>query len=571
MIRNLPAKFPKHKLTEVHIGDADGGEDHLLEACACRLSAMQEFLGEKKQIVIGERGTGKTALTKLISTQKLAFANLHEKRQLVLVIDDEIDYRGIREYLRKKEANAGPDKSLAYRFIWEVFLLYRVLSFLSTAVPECKKFIELKREFASKIGLETAKPKILDLLLSHKKTVGFKVDNLGAPTPSIAPFFSLEPPVAGSDAREADYVELSAYKTQISNALQSENYVLYVLADRLDEFVVGEEYHTQRFVLEGLLECHRGYAAFKWVYLRPFMRFDLFQRLTFEKLGPEKVRSKTIELRWNATDIREFIARRLAYNYFRLFELQRLEFSIDREKLFLGQDSLSGLVDEPAKQTKFTKIAANILARSPAVKFFFGALETVGVPIRRGRTRYLTDELNRQIILTIFPESFELREVNGKLAQLGFFEFLDTHFAFGSGFVTPRTFILFLEKCFERARNYYRLNPDLEIELGNESGVYPLFHSDMISEAYEEVRKLAWDSVTGVSNEWAPFVSRLRQGRHGRSDFTFHELEEMLKEKRSKTRDFAAFGAHVGMLSCENSAAAPDDRRYSLPLLFRGD
>jgi hypothetical protein len=83
MIMNLPAEFPVTYLSKFDFGSAEASEDDLLINCACRLRAINEFLIGHKNIVLGERGAGKSALFRMIRERSLSFENKAGKKQLL--------------------------------------------------------------------------------------------------------------------------------------------------------------------------------------------------------------------------------------------------------------------------------------------------------------------------------------------------------------------------------------------------------------------------------------------------------------------------------------------------------
>ena len=73
MIQNLPKKINLKDLQNFDFGDIEANDDGLLLDSVCRTSSIIEFLIGKKNIVLGEKGTGKTALFRLLKEKKLLF------------------------------------------------------------------------------------------------------------------------------------------------------------------------------------------------------------------------------------------------------------------------------------------------------------------------------------------------------------------------------------------------------------------------------------------------------------------------------------------------------------------
>jgi hypothetical protein len=99
MITNLPNKFPVAALQAFDFGDADAQMDRLLPDCAVPTAPMVEFLMDRKDIVLGYRGTGKSALVRLLSEGKLSFKGDVGIDSSVLTLNEEFPFRLIADLL----------------------------------------------------------------------------------------------------------------------------------------------------------------------------------------------------------------------------------------------------------------------------------------------------------------------------------------------------------------------------------------------------------------------------------------------------------------------------------------
>ena len=62
MINPLPNKISSFILDEFTFGEVEPQEDLLLLPCFCKTQPIKHFLGSNKTILLGGKGTGKTAL-----------------------------------------------------------------------------------------------------------------------------------------------------------------------------------------------------------------------------------------------------------------------------------------------------------------------------------------------------------------------------------------------------------------------------------------------------------------------------------------------------------------------------
>lgn len=174
MITNLPQVFPVSKLEHFVFGDVEATTDDLLDndMCICRIRPVDEFLKGRKSIVIGERGTGKTALFRLVSSNKLSFTNDNSLRQLIIPIDEDLQFTTIKEIITSKIKITSNTDCLKYRFVWEIFLFYRILVCLEENCKLDDNLQDIVDKFREIFGNLKKKNSLIELLLSQKKTIG---------------------------------------------------------------------------------------------------------------------------------------------------------------------------------------------------------------------------------------------------------------------------------------------------------------------------------------------------------------------------------------------------------------
>lgn len=127
MIKNLPNEFPLHSLQNFSFGGPEGKDDPLLSSCPLKIRPIIEFLDENKSIVVGERGTGKTAIFRLLSEEKLKFRNDDKRTQIYIPIDEELAYRTLQGHVLSQIKDLTGKKSTSYRIVWELLFVSRCL------------------------------------------------------------------------------------------------------------------------------------------------------------------------------------------------------------------------------------------------------------------------------------------------------------------------------------------------------------------------------------------------------------------------------------------------------------
>lgn len=263
MFENLPAKFPVSNLAKFNFGTPEGKDDPLLEACALRIAPIAEFLEENKSILVGDRGTGKTAVFRLLAEGKLSFNNPENFKQIYIPIDEELGYKTLKEHVTSKIKSPLNTKDAPHRIVWELFLLSRCIEELRSDFGRTQEFKDIEEGFYKALGWQSnKKASLLDVLTQTKKTFGVKLEggNMGYVVPDF--YTSLEPARSeGEGLDSANFLDLQRYKKDINSILSSSKTVVYLLVDKLDEFVSGSDYETQMDMLQALMLCWRDYQS----------------------------------------------------------------------------------------------------------------------------------------------------------------------------------------------------------------------------------------------------------------------------------------------------------------------
>lgn len=577
MILNLPEVFPLDKLEEFTFGDVDGKNDELLlnPFCICNINATNEFLKGKKSLIVGERGSGKTALFTLVSNKTLQFQLHKGEESLIIPIDEDLQYKALKEKIISLIQTQIKDEATIFRFVWELFIIYRILlklkdEFTHNLPDDLKKAFNEFEEIFGKGKTHS----IYDVLASQKKTIGVKLDSSpqGIPVPNF--YISVEP----KDSKPTNIheeavstINVDNYKKVVQGFLDKESIVLFVLIDKLDDFVIKEEYEIQKLMIQGLLSCERSYHGYDRIRLKIFLRSDLFSKLDFEELGYDKVVSRKIDLIWNNGDIRRFMARRIAYNLMKIMKLDVLCFNVDEEKLYVDENSIDTLSYEEEKKDNLNKLV-NYLIKKIKNAFNsvrYGLVKNNTKDERKGKHITFMDDVSRQTITTLFPRNVKHKDTNGKEKDINIFEFIESHFCLNAGHTTPRIIVMFVEKCLEKSRMYYQDNPLDKVLLdGNKE--YPLIKRKIAMEGYAEFREVICDTFSKISSKWENWFNIFRANKGNKYSFTYKEIKKLLPESdETELNQFLAFLNHIGYLRCHNPHISHSDRTYISPVLFR--
>ncbi len=342
MITNLPSQFPLEKLGDFTFGDVEAANDPLLAEPLgfCDIAAVRSALEAHKSVIVGRRGSGKSALFRLLRTGELHLRAVPQKDAIVVGVQEPLDYKLLRSYIESKVATTLTDVALKYRVTWEVFLVHRCLSALKSTGNLSSELDDVLSELGRAFEVSEPAFALSEWIGAHALEIGAAFDADGA-LPLPAPYLRLEP--AGEERRisEKPFVfNLSRAKVLINEHLRAENKYLVLLIDRLDEFVSSDEYRAQKLLLQGLLECERSYHQLDRVHLRLFVREDLFARLDFSSIGSDKVSERVVELRWSPSEIRQFIAQRVTHNLLHALGVSHLRMAVNGESVVVMSSRL---------------------------------------------------------------------------------------------------------------------------------------------------------------------------------------------------------------------------------------
>lgn len=220
MIKDLPKECPLESIHLMDFGDAEARDDSLLIQCAIQLPMFREIRSGKKDIIHGYRGTGKSSMVRFLAEGTLKFEEEQGFTSKVLVVDEELEYRTIRDYLNRQIAK-GTSADLLVRLVWDILICYRAMKFIQQEISDTDSTLREKiRDIDVLFGTEKRKVGFVEVLLTHKKKIGVRLDTN---MPNIVDMYAgLEPnsPAAGEEEvsvlRIADHIKYLARVGRIS-------------------------------------------------------------------------------------------------------------------------------------------------------------------------------------------------------------------------------------------------------------------------------------------------------------------------------------------------------------------
>jgi hypothetical protein len=557
MIQNLPDKIDALVLENFNLGSGEAVKDSLLWDCYCDTPPIRSFLQDRRSLLVGAKGAGKTAVFTLLRSQKITFDETKKDSTIIIGIDEPIEYATAVSILTSYLKSKVNDPATQFRFLWEVYILYRICLALKGR-QDLQQIQQKVNTLCSIFSSERPKLTLLQVLTAAKKTVGFKV-NMSNPAFPSPDFYVSTEPSSNATAKPEDpiVVDLEAYKREINVALVEAGLRVYVLIDNLDDFVAKDDYRTQKHILHGILNCTRSYGRFPSLRIKVSLRADLFRKLDFSQMGGyDKIEPDTVELVWSDADIRLFVARRIAINLMTALRLKGLKLAFEERSLYL-----------PPPERTLSFIDRLVW------RFFRSIKRRIKHDSSDARVVTAWDQISREMITTVFPKEVVHRTDNGGRERCEIFTYLASHFDLGDEHPTPRLILTFLQCLTDIALEYYRQNPDERQLKRNAENEYALFKRDHFATAYNRLQKGMRETIKSCMtvHDWQKLTEIFFSRKGKKTTFSFNALRNMvgLEEAPEEAKAYIAYLAHLGVLRCKDPQVAAENRSYELPIVLQ--
>lgn len=552
MIENLPKQITKENLQNMDFGNIEANDDNLLFESVCYTSAMTQFINGSKSIITGEKGTGKTALFRLIKENKIKFNPKNGYKNVNIHIEDHFQYKHIKGKLLKLIIADSEEDSFKFHIVWELFFFHKMIQSIE------KLDLNLPKEIRDAINLSNnIYKKTPGELLSFKKKFGVKFHDTAT---SILPdfYYETEPavvnPAIKNDALNELEIDIDYYKEKINSFLKNNKLNIILLVDRLDEFVSKSSFPVQKEMLEALIAVEREYSRYSNIELKIFLRDDLFKQLDFDGIGYDKVITKKVELVWSPDKIREFIAKRIYSNYIKTFNISKL--TIDNEVLNIANHTPgSNYVKLNFFKRSYRAVIKKINPQHYAQKF--------------PREVNLTDKIYKQLILTLFPRYVDFVGTDGKKTEVDIFDYFSENFNLRTGNSIPRLILIFLNKCLEVVNNYYKENPDQLPIKQSEYQCFELMKKGFFEEAYAEFKKEIYINFSKLNPEFENNIMLLKEKLGKKYTFRAKDLKGLLNIEEEEWLYFCSYILHIGLVKRTNSSTTIPNMKFEIPIMFR--
>jgi hypothetical protein len=293
--RILTTKF---RLVDLKFGAEEAERDELLDKSFVRRPSTEAILGQRRSIIVGDRGSGKSAIFRKMAAGAPAVGGRPGVEVYPVTSTGDLLHR-----VADKDAWLDTD---ALRAAWLVVVASLVASTVPASAP--KKLRRNAADLRAAFGMPTETASLVRRALravgalAGGTTLTFAVGpvNLEAKLPS------------GSGGRPSKAsVDIESFLREADGLLSESARRVVVMFDRIDETFKYDR-AKQEAVVQALLQAEARMSLFECIGLIVFLRTDLFELYDIQE--KTKLVSRTLTLDWSEEEWLQVLVRRVLAN-----------------------------------------------------------------------------------------------------------------------------------------------------------------------------------------------------------------------------------------------------------------
>lgn len=297
-------------LRRLDFGGIVAEHDNLLTQCFIKSPELDELTQDKKDLILGAKGAGKSALWKEIKDNQSNYPELYNVNfRLIANPNGDPEFR---EVLKAISSEEFPDYD-ELRTAWKLYFLSQFWKATSDSLPPSRDKQNLENDF-KKYGIIQSESNRLKVAFAYSLAKARALRQIDVKwTEGLSLSFSDEDLKAGGSAAAIPFNDLAQQLNDLSTASDQR---FWLILDRLDEIILGDE-ERENIVLKGLLLAYRDFSDYPSLRLKIFLRDDVYQRVTSLGHFPAltHVRSRAAgPIRWQHEDLLHLLTKRLAEN-----------------------------------------------------------------------------------------------------------------------------------------------------------------------------------------------------------------------------------------------------------------
>lgn len=304
-------------LADLSFGSVDSESEENLDKKFIKTKDFEEFTNPQKSLILGAKGSGKSALFQMFSKYENRARELGNINERTLIITG-TGFNDIKELRTDDFCKLMMQENADFDRIWELYIAVKLAIKLGKEGYTCGENL---REFCKQAGI-LEDVRILTILKQLWSVV------VGTPIQGI------DVNIKGTEIKIGGKysVDTQDMLEEINEILEEENIECWILFDKIDE-LYSNDYEKRKKCIESLFRTYLSFTnRFPKVRFKIFLRNDIWSTLEF--VNKSHISDKIIELTWSKYDLLRMLMCRCLTGS-KIEEYMTNEFGMDKEELLL--------------------------------------------------------------------------------------------------------------------------------------------------------------------------------------------------------------------------------------------
>lgn len=336
-------------LNELKFGNVDSESEEDLDNKFIKTEDFNEFLNVKKAVILGAKGSGKSALFQMFAKYEESARKLSGLSHKAVMIVTGTGFNDIKELQTDDFKKLLKQDDADFDHIWELYIAVKIALKLG---KEGYYIGENLLEFYRNAGI-LEDYRILSIL---KALWGIVVGT---------PVQGLDIDIKGVKIKVGGKYSIDTQDilSEIEENLENEKLDCWILFDKIDE-LFSDDYKKRKLCIESLFRTYLNFTnRFPRIRFKIFLRNDIWSTLEF--VNKSHISDKCVELSWNRKNLLEMILRR-ALNSEKITEYVVNETGLEKDELLLSVNLESVFYTIFATQVYKGKKEASVISWSLA-------------------------------------------------------------------------------------------------------------------------------------------------------------------------------------------------------------
>ena len=302
-------------LKEINLGSSVAEYDEALSTYFLRTGPFNDLVTDRADILAGDKGTGKSAIFKILADSKQSVAELNQ-------IDVLPAFNPAGEPIFQRLTAEAPLSEAEYTALWKTYIFSFIGNWLvdngqglaSDSLTRVEKILDESQLRTSQNDAPTVFERII-------RFVREKIDNVRSVeggmsfTPEGIPIFTSKFEFGrGAIPTVSAYVRHDEALRLVDECLVQIGARVWIVLDRLDEAFQGRP-DIETPALRALLRAYLDLSAFKNFKLKIFLRNDLFRSIVRQGfVNLTHVNARKVEIVWQPEDLLHLLCKRFKQN-----------------------------------------------------------------------------------------------------------------------------------------------------------------------------------------------------------------------------------------------------------------